>query len=56
MEFIADMLLKAILLTDELQQKYGKKLVDFKKGLVNNPKIDELKKEVVQWAKNLPFA
>ncbi|SBT81036.1 serine hydroxymethyltransferase [Plasmodium malariae] len=55
MKFIADILARAIKITVDLQQQFGKKLVDFKKGLNNNADIDQLKKEVVQWAGNLPF-
>ncbi|CRH02783.1 serine hydroxymethyltransferase, putative [Plasmodium relictum] len=55
MEFIAQILIKAIKLTADLQQIYGKKLVDFKKGLVNNSDIEKLKSEVVEWASHLPL-
>ncbi|CAD2105524.1 serine hydroxymethyltransferase, putative [Plasmodium vinckei lentum] len=55
MEFIANTLLKAIKIAVSLQEKYGKKLVDFKKGLTNNPELDTLKNEVIQWVTQFAF-
>ncbi|GAW83731.1 serine hydroxymethyltransferase [Plasmodium gonderi] len=55
MEFIANILVKAIHVTVEIQEKFGKKLVDFKKGLEGNSDIQKLKQDVVLWAGALPF-
>ncbi|VWU48155.1 serine hydroxymethyltransferase [Hepatocystis sp. ex Piliocolobus tephrosceles] len=55
MEFIANILIRAIKITIDIQDKFGKKLIDFKKGLINNSDIEQLKSEVIQWANSLPF-
>lgn len=55
MEFVAEVIVKAINIAVQIQEKYGKKLEDFKKGLVDNPEIAALKKEVVNWSSKFPI-
>lgn len=50
-KYVAELLHRAVQLTIELQQQYGKKLDDFKKGLANdNDKIKQLKADVEAFA------
>ena len=46
---------KAIILALNIQDKVGKKLIDFTKALENNSDVNELKKDVQQFANNFPF-
>ena len=46
---------KAIKLAIKIQEKVGKKLVDFKKELINNNEIEELRKEIEQFANSFTF-
>eukprot|EP00916_Digyalum_oweni_P005554 GHVL01009703.1.p1 GENE.GHVL01009703.1~~GHVL01009703.1.p1 ORF type:complete len:411 (+),score=56.63 GHVL01009703.1:223-1455(+) len=52
-EKIAEMLYEAIQISIEIQEKHGKKLVDFNKGVAGNPKIADLKRRVIEMTKNL---
>ena len=46
---------KAICIALNIQNKVGKKLVDFKKQLKDNPDVISLKKQVNEFAKKFPF-
>ena len=46
---------KAIKLAIKIQEKVGKKFFDFKKELINNNEIEELRKEIEQFANSFTF-
>ena len=46
---------KAIKLALQIQEKVGKKLVDFSKNLETNVEVQELKTEVQKFATDFPF-
>ncbi|KAH0488908.1 MAG: hypothetical protein KVP17_003855 [Porospora cf. gigantea B] len=52
---IADFLHRCVDIALRVQQSHGAKLVNFKKGLLESEVLDELRREVVAWAKRLPF-
>ena len=52
---VVELIHKAILLALKIQDKVGKKLVDFTKNLENNENIESLKKEVNDFANKFPF-
>jgi len=52
---VVELIHKAILLALKIQDKVGKKLVDFSKELTDNPEVKLLKKEVNNFARNFPF-
>ncbi|EPR61855.1 putative serine hydroxymethyltransferase 2 [Toxoplasma gondii GT1] len=49
-EQIADWLHEIVLIAQEIQTNYGKKLVDFKKGVPGNPRLLEIKQAITDWA------
>jgi len=53
---VAQFLDRACKLSVEIQEKFGKKLVDFEKGIEGFPGIAELKKDVEAVGRSLPFA
>lgn len=55
MEFIADVIVKAINIAVQVQQQCGRKLEDFKKGLVDHEEIKSLKEEVINWSSKFPI-
>ncbi|AFZ80205.1 serine hydroxymethyltransferase, putative [Theileria equi strain WA] len=54
MAFIAECVLKVVGICTRLQEEFGKKLVDFKKGLDGDAEIAELRKTVEEWAARFP--
>lgn len=50
MKIVADFLVKSIKISQDIQEKYGKKLVDFVKGLEESEELKQLGKEVQQFA------
>jgi glycine hydroxymethyltransferase len=50
-ERIADYLLKSIVIGKRIQEKTGKKLVDFEKALKDDEEIKQIAVEVNTWAK-----
>lgn len=52
---IAQLLHEAAQIAVEIQEKFGKKLVDFQTGIPGNVKIADLKMRVENFATNLPF-
>lgn len=52
---VVELIHKAILLALKIQDKVGKKLIDFSKELTDNAEIKLLKKEVNSFAKKFPF-
>ena len=52
---IADFMDECIKLAIEIQEKNGKKLVDFCRDLDKNPKIVELREKVNEFSRNLYF-
>ena len=51
---------KAVKIVIDIQEKYGKKLVDFNKGvdeqlLIENSDINKIKKEIYNWVGDYPF-
>ncbi|KAK2197363.1 bifunctional Serine hydroxymethyltransferase/Pyridoxal phosphate-dependent transferase [Babesia duncani] len=54
MEFLAKVLHEIVQICIELQSKFGKKLVDFKKGLDDNQALVVLKEKVTTFARQFP--
>ena len=52
---IAQFIDRSVKIAIDVQDNYGKKLVDFSKGLVDNDEIEQLKKDVNNFAKDLYF-
>lgn len=50
MKVVADFLVKSIKISQDIQEKYGKKLVDFVKGLEESEELKQLADEVRQFA------
>ena len=50
MKIVADFLVKSIKISLDIQEKYGKKLVDFVKGLEESQELKQLAAEVHQFA------
>ena len=54
-EKIAEFLHEALTIAVEVQNEHGKMLKDWKKGLVDNPKMEALKKSVEAFAESFPM-
>nr|CEL69224.1 TPA: Serine hydroxymethyltransferase, related [Neospora caninum Liverpool] len=54
-ERIADWLHEIVVIAQEIQTKYGKKLVDFKKGVPEHPHLLEIKQEIAKWSRSFPM-
>ena len=50
MKIIADFLVKSVKISQDIQEKYGKKLVDFVKGLEESEELKQIAKEVNTFA------
>lgn len=50
MKVVADFLVKSVKISQDIQEKYGKKLVDFVKGLEESEELKKLATEVRQFA------
>jgi len=48
-EKIGEFLHRAVTITLDIQEQYGKVMKDFNKGLVNNKEIDEIKADVEEF-------
>lgn len=52
---VASFLNEGVEIAKEIQEKYGKKLSDFEKGLKDNEKLKEFRERVIQFASKFPM-